>query len=149
MAERGLDQWDAAIAHLREVLEIYIGLDDREMIGRSFTDLAAVSIWAGHFREAAETTRRGLTYLQAEFSADRARLFATLAQAQAVPIAPTPIIPIFMVYLILAIFSLTLRFSSSPSTTSLDRFPRAPPETPRSHLQRAISPSSGYDPECV
>jgi hypothetical protein len=39
MSERGLDQWDAAIARLREVLEIYIQLDDREMIGRSFTDL--------------------------------------------------------------------------------------------------------------
>src|SRR5207244_4337066 len=26
-AERGLDRWDAAIAHLREVLEIYINLD--------------------------------------------------------------------------------------------------------------------------
>ena len=31
MAERGLDQWDAAIANLREVLEIYINLGDREM----------------------------------------------------------------------------------------------------------------------
>src|SRR4029077_15539080 len=83
MAERGLDQWDATIAHLREVLEIYINLDDREMIGRSFTELAAASIWAGRFQEATETARRGLTYLPAEVSADRARLFATLAQALA------------------------------------------------------------------
>jgi tetratricopeptide (TPR) repeat protein len=83
MAERGLDQWDAAIAHLREVLEIYINLNDRKMIGRSFTELAAASIWAGHFQEATETGRRGLTYLQAEVSADRARLLATLAQALA------------------------------------------------------------------
>jgi tetratricopeptide (TPR) repeat protein len=83
MAERGLDQWEAAIGHLREVLEIYINLDDRKMIGRSFTGLAAASIWAGRFREATETARRGLTYLQAEVSADRARLFATLAQALA------------------------------------------------------------------
>ena len=83
MAERGLDQWDAAIAHLRELLEIYINLDDREMIGRSFTELAAASIWAGRFQEATETARRGLTYLPAEVSADRARLFATLAQALA------------------------------------------------------------------
>ncbi len=83
MAERGLDQWDAAIAHLREVLEIYINLDDREMIGRSFTELAAASIWAGRFQEATETARRGLTYLQAEVSSDRARLFVTLAQALA------------------------------------------------------------------
>jgi tetratricopeptide (TPR) repeat protein len=83
MAERGLDQWDAAIAHLREVLEIYINLDDREMIGRSFTELAAASIWAGRSQEATETARRGLTYLPAEVSADRARLFATLGQARA------------------------------------------------------------------
>ncbi len=82
-AERGLDRWDAAIAHLREVLEIYLKLDDRELIGRSFTELAAASIWAGRFPEATETARRGLTYLQAEISADRARLFAILAQALA------------------------------------------------------------------
>ena len=81
--ERGLDLWDAAIAHLREVLEIYIELDDREMSGRSFTELAAASIWVGRFQEAAETARRGLTYLQGEVSADRARLLATLAQALA------------------------------------------------------------------
>ena len=83
MAERGLDQWDAAIAHLREVLEIYLQLDDRKMIGRSFTDLAAASIWAGHFKDAADTARRGLNYLQADLSPDRARLFAILAQALA------------------------------------------------------------------
>jgi tetratricopeptide (TPR) repeat protein len=83
MAERGLDLWDATIAHLREVLEIYINLDDREMIGRSFTELAAASIWAGRFQEATETARRGLTYLEVEVSAGRARLFAILAQALA------------------------------------------------------------------
>ena len=83
MAERGLDQWDTAMAHLSEVLEIYINLDDRAMIGRSFTELAAASIWAGRFQEATETARRGLTYLQAGVSADRARLFAILAQALA------------------------------------------------------------------
>ena len=83
MAERGLDLWDATIAHLREALEIYMNLDDREMTGRSFTELAAASIWAGRFQEATETARRGLTYLEAEVSADRARLFAILAQALA------------------------------------------------------------------
>ncbi len=83
MAERGLDQWDAAIAHLHKVLEIYINLDDRKMVGRSFIELAAASIWAGRFQEATETGRRGLTYLQAEVSADRARLLATLALALA------------------------------------------------------------------
>jgi len=81
-AERGLDLWDAAMTHLREVLEIYIELDDREMSGRSFTELAAASIWVGRFQEAAEIARRGLTYLD-EVSVDRARLLATLAQALA------------------------------------------------------------------
>ena len=33
-AERGLERWDAALANLREALEIYINLDDREMIGK-------------------------------------------------------------------------------------------------------------------
>jgi tetratricopeptide (TPR) repeat protein len=83
MAERGLDQWDAAITHLRESLEIYINLDDRRMIGRSFTELAAASIWAGRFQEAIESARRGLTHLKEDVSADRARLLATLAQAYA------------------------------------------------------------------
>jgi predicted ATPase len=83
MSERGLDQWDAAIAHLREVLEIYIHLDDREMIGRSFIDLAAAFIWAGHFQEATETARRVLTHLHGEISVNRALLFAILAQALA------------------------------------------------------------------
>src|SRR5712664_1722486 len=58
-AERGLDQWDAALPHLREVVEIYINLDDREMIGRSFIELTDAFIWAGRFHEAAETARRG------------------------------------------------------------------------------------------
>ncbi len=83
MAERGLERWDAAIAHLREVLEIYISLGDREMIGRSFTDLTDAFIWAGRFPEATETARRGLGYLQADISAHRVRLLAPLAQALA------------------------------------------------------------------
>jgi tetratricopeptide (TPR) repeat protein len=63
MAERGLDQWDAALAHLREALEIYINLDDREMIGRSSIELTDAFIWAGRFEEAAETGRSGLAHL--------------------------------------------------------------------------------------
>jgi predicted ATPase len=81
MAERGLDLWDAAIAHLREVLEIYISLGDREMVSRSFTELSDAFIWAGRFQEATETARRGLTYLQADAIPARARLLAALGQA--------------------------------------------------------------------
>ncbi len=80
-AERGLDQWDAALPHLREVVEIYINLDDREMIGRSFIELTDAFIWAGRFHEAAETARRGLAYLVADISVDRVRLLAALADA--------------------------------------------------------------------
>jgi hypothetical protein len=63
MAERGLDLWDTAIAHLREALQIYINLGDREMVSRSFTELTDAFIWAGRFQEATETARRGLAYL--------------------------------------------------------------------------------------
>jgi hypothetical protein len=38
MAERGLDQWDAVLANLREGLEIYINLGNRETIARTFND---------------------------------------------------------------------------------------------------------------
>ena len=72
--------WDVVLANLREALEIYTNLDDREMVGRCFTELTDALIWAGHFQEAIETARRGLDYLQADVSADRARLLATLAQ---------------------------------------------------------------------
>jgi tetratricopeptide (TPR) repeat protein len=83
MAEQGLEQWDAALAHLGESLEIYISVGDREMIGRSFTELTDAFIWAGHFQEATETARRGLAHLQTDVSADRARLLAALGQARA------------------------------------------------------------------
>ena len=83
IAERGLEQWDAALANLNEALEIYITLGDREMIGRSFSDLTAAFIWAGRFQQAAQKALRGLAYLQADISADRARLLASLGQARA------------------------------------------------------------------
>ena len=90
MAERGLDRWDAAVANLREALEIYINLDDREMIGRSFTELTDAFIWAGRFQEATETARRGLAYLEADVSADRARLLAALGRPAQPPEAIEP-----------------------------------------------------------
>jgi tetratricopeptide (TPR) repeat protein len=83
MAERGLDQWDAALADGREALEIYINLEDREMVGRSFTELTDTFFFAGRFQEAAEAAGRGLAYLQADVSADRARLLAALGEARA------------------------------------------------------------------
>jgi tetratricopeptide (TPR) repeat protein len=83
IAERGLKQWDAAVTNLQEALEMYITVGDREMIAKSCTELAAVFIWAGRFQEATETARRGLAYLEADVSADRARLLTVLGYAQA------------------------------------------------------------------
>jgi eukaryotic-like serine/threonine-protein kinase len=83
LAELGLEHWDAALANRGEVLEIYTKLDDREMIGRGFTDLADAFIWAGRFPDATEIARRGLGYLERDVSANRARLLAALGQALA------------------------------------------------------------------
>jgi tetratricopeptide (TPR) repeat protein len=83
MAELSLEQWDAALANLREVLEIYTSLDDREMIGRSFTDLTDTCGSAGRFQEASQTALRGLVNLSADVSVHRARLLAALGQARA------------------------------------------------------------------
>jgi tetratricopeptide (TPR) repeat protein len=81
MAERGLERWDAVSANLREALEIYIDLGDREMTGRSFTELTDALFFAGRLRETAETARRGLAYLQSDVNADRVHLLATLGLA--------------------------------------------------------------------
>ena len=83
MAERGLDHWDVVVANLREVLETYINLGDREIIVRTFSELTDALFFAGRLHQAVETARRGLTYLKADVSADRARLFAALGQAHA------------------------------------------------------------------
>lgn len=83
MAERGLERWDDALVYLREALEINLNLDNREMIGKSFIELTDALFWAGRFREAAETARKGLAHLQKDVSADRVRLLAGLGQATA------------------------------------------------------------------
>ncbi len=83
MAELGLEHWDDALANLREVLEIYTGLGDREIIGKSYTDLTDALIWVGRNKEAIETARRGLAYLEGDVSANRARLLAALGQSTA------------------------------------------------------------------
>jgi predicted ATPase len=70
IAERGLERWDVALANLREAVEIYINLGDREMIARSFTELTDTFAWTGRFQEATEIASRGLAYLKAEVSAD-------------------------------------------------------------------------------
>jgi tetratricopeptide (TPR) repeat protein len=82
-AERGLEQWDAAIGHLAESLEIYTSVGDREMIGRSFSDLTDACGSAGRFQEVSETALRGLVNLSADVSVHRARLLAAFGQARA------------------------------------------------------------------
>src|SRR5229473_3565773 len=83
IAERGLERGDAALANLREALEIYIHLGDREMIGSSSTELTDAFSQAGRIQEATETALRGLAYLETDVSADRARLLAALGRARA------------------------------------------------------------------
>jgi tetratricopeptide (TPR) repeat protein len=83
MAERGLERWDAALINLRKALEINVDLDNREMSGKSFIELTDALFWAGRFREAAETARKGLAHLQKDVSADRVRLLADLGQGLA------------------------------------------------------------------
>ncbi len=74
-----------SIANLREALEIYIGLGDREMIARSFADLTDAFIWAGRFQEAIETAHRGLAYLQADVSADCGCVFSLPSDGPTAP----------------------------------------------------------------
>ncbi|HZZ07820.1 MAG TPA: hypothetical protein VFE43_04720, partial [Candidatus Binataceae bacterium] len=64
-------------------LDIYVNLGDRDMVGRSFTELTDAFISAGNFQEAAQTARRGLAYLEANVSANRGHLLASLAHALA------------------------------------------------------------------
>jgi predicted ATPase len=82
-AERGLDLWDAAIAHLGESLDIYQGVGDRETIAKGFTDLTDALLWSGRFKEASAAALRGLVELSSDACAFRAHLLATLGQAQA------------------------------------------------------------------
>jgi tetratricopeptide (TPR) repeat protein len=83
VAESGLGRLDTALANLRESVEVYIGIGDRDMIGRSFSELSDALILAGRFQEAVETARRGLTYLEGVVSVDRVRLLDGLSQALA------------------------------------------------------------------
>lgn len=83
IAESGLARWDAALANLRESLEIYIGLGDRNVIGRSFSELTDALVLAGRFQDAIETARRGLAYLEGDVSVDRVLLLDGLSQALA------------------------------------------------------------------
>jgi tetratricopeptide (TPR) repeat protein len=81
IAERGLEPWEVSCADLSEALDIYITLDDRQMIARSCARLIGIFVWAGRPQEAIETARRGLSHLGAELNSDRVRLLAVIGQA--------------------------------------------------------------------
>jgi len=83
IAELSLEQWDAALADFREVVEIYSRLGDRAMIGSSFAELAGAFVWVARSHEAVETARRGLSYLDGEITPNRVRLLAVLGEASA------------------------------------------------------------------
>jgi tetratricopeptide (TPR) repeat protein len=83
MAGQGLERWDEVFGNLHEALDIYVNLGDRDMVGKSFTELTNAYISAGNFQEAAQTARRGLAYLEADVSANRGHLLASLAHAVA------------------------------------------------------------------
>jgi tetratricopeptide (TPR) repeat protein len=82
-AHSGLERWDSVFANLRESAELYVGIGDRELIGKSFGDLTDALILAGRFPEAVETGRRGLSYLERDASIGRVRLLNGLSQALA------------------------------------------------------------------
>jgi predicted ATPase len=83
IAERGVQRWDWAIAHFRESLDLYIRMNDREMCGKSFNELTDTFVQAGRHRDAIETGRRGLNYLQKDITGDRVRLLGALGHAYA------------------------------------------------------------------
>jgi tetratricopeptide (TPR) repeat protein len=83
VAERGLERWDAVLANLEEPLTIYLGLGDREMIGRSYAELTDALIWGGRIQKAVEMAGRGLAYLEGDTSIERVRLLDSLGHAHA------------------------------------------------------------------
>jgi tetratricopeptide (TPR) repeat protein len=82
IAERGLERWEAAYAHLGEAFEIYVTLGDREKIAKCGTELTTLFVWGGRFREATEIVHRALDCFGAELSADRARLLSVLGSIE-------------------------------------------------------------------
>ena len=82
MAERGLEQWETAYAHLGEAFEIYLSLGYREKIAKCGVELTTLFVWGGRFREATEIVHRALDCFGAEISTDRARLLSVLGSIE-------------------------------------------------------------------
>jgi hypothetical protein len=57
MAESGLERWEKALANFRESLEVCIEIGNRDMIGRSFSELTDALLLCGRYQEATGTAR--------------------------------------------------------------------------------------------
>jgi tetratricopeptide (TPR) repeat protein len=78
-ADHGLGRVDEALAHGSEAIETYVATGDRELIGRSFTDLTDGLMWARRYRKVIKVASRGLSLLEGERSAYRVRLLCQVA----------------------------------------------------------------------
>jgi tetratricopeptide (TPR) repeat protein len=84
IAERGLEQWDDACAHLFEAFNTYVSIGDREKIASCGTELATLFLWGGRFQDATEVVHSALDCFDVKLSANRARLLGVLGKIQAV-----------------------------------------------------------------
>ena len=73
-ALRSLGRWEEALGDWREALAAYEELGDAEAVGRLSSDMTAQLLWGARYVEALEISRRGLTVLGEQVSADRCRL---------------------------------------------------------------------------
>jgi tetratricopeptide (TPR) repeat protein len=78
-ADHGLARVDEALVHGLEAIDIYVETGDRELIGRSFTDMTDGLMWARRYRKVIKIASRGLSLLEGDRSAYRVRLLCQVA----------------------------------------------------------------------
>ncbi len=78
-ADHGLGRVDEAVVHGSEAIDIYVETGDRELIGRSFTDMTDGLMWARRYRKVIKVASRGLSLLEGDRSAYRVRLLCQVA----------------------------------------------------------------------
>jgi tetratricopeptide (TPR) repeat protein len=82
IAERGLERWEDAYAHLGEAFETYVALGDREKIAKCGTELTTLFVWGGRFQDATKIVRRALAGFDTKLNRDRARLLGVLGAVE-------------------------------------------------------------------
>ena len=82
-AERGLGDWNAAIGHLRQSIDLYADAGDLRSIGRIVFEMVESFVWTGDFREAVEFADRGLSHLRGDEPTYQARLLSALGYIRA------------------------------------------------------------------